>query len=271
LRDASKAPENLPRSALKQQIREQYTTRAQIEDELGNICTVASLASDTNVKWKALSSYLQRHHPLHYALLLTPPEEVAISWDHHLQDGWQVIGQQQRPAPRDAPFDWWRQGWDLDLLTGSQQEYERQVSLPSPTLASTSGNRFAALLQIDDSMPSFVRDLFTTREVIDVGDVYHPASPGLSPPIVNCAWQAPRTNRPLVDLLESPDIWAFSEVERRAVVAHWVQSILSREVPKLAALRRAHHAVSDRINTLHDQTKLAVLRQAKVVGCTTNG
>lgn len=266
----------MTRSTLKQQLFDEYSAREAIEEDLNRLCTIASLASDSNVKYDNIAPYLKSEQPVHAALLASPPSELTATWEADVAGGWQQTGKhaQARRSPAEMPFVWWKEGWDIELFKrakaeqdgqqGRSQPLEPALFAPDPSLGGAQGAE-----ALDDSLPAWVR---VSLEADSVAQEDAPTTrPGRATLPFLSNWTEPRGTRHLRRLVDADDIWGMSKAERRTLVAYWVQDTLAREIPKFAALREAHRAVTDRINALHDQRRLEVLRKAKVIGSTTNG
>lgn len=262
------------RLKLRQEIRDQYAKREEIEKELKAVCAVASIANSHHIRYSDIADLLRADYPLHAALLSSVPLEVIFAHEEQTAGGWQVVGQErggQRPPPQDAAFTWWKAGWDIDVLKTQKAAYEprtRHESFEDGDEANAEPSSRAEAEEEEEELPAWMLALFNDDEA-------EQAQASTASPVVPlnpfADWIEPHQNRSLRRLLASNDVWGFSKAERLRIVEHWVQETRRREIPKLERLRAHHSQVTSEIAALHNQRKKDVLSNAKIIGATTNG
>ncbi|WVF69005.1 hypothetical protein IAT40_003779 [Kwoniella sp. CBS 6097] len=265
------------RSALRHELGREYADRKHVENQLENVCLIASFAGQSKMPWEAVAGYLRREYPDHYDELSHIPPTVLAAHRQETKEGWQTQGRKSKfPAPSASPYIWWRDGLDLDLLNRMQS----QAVVHKPKTGKSTEKWEAP---DPSNYPSYLRELVTAEgdsstnrednsdSDSDVSVVSHdlPAFPSHQVTLKN--WRRPSSNRHIELLREDGDVWNYSAVERKKIVAHWKDQILNSEVPKLAYLRQIYKGINSRIQSLHNEKKLEVLRRAKIIGCTTNG
>ncbi|WVQ96520.1 hypothetical protein IAU59_003625 [Kwoniella sp. CBS 9459] len=254
------------RSALRQEMGREYAFRREVEKELEDVCNIASSAGKSKLPWDILEMYLRREYPDHYRVLSQSPQAIIDGYHLELEEGWNTQGQEKFQPPFVSPYIWWREGLDLELL-------DRLKSGPAEMPAK---EEEVEVLPFDLSdIPAYLQEML---DVEDAEDAASEASTMLDEITLAQAlrassgsWQRPSSDRDIEDLLDDPDVWDFSPVERRRILAYWKEDILDSEIPKLARLRKAYSDINARIRSLKNEKKLEVLRDAKIIGCTTNG
>ncbi|KAK4699754.1 hypothetical protein P7C70_g6504, partial [Phenoliferia sp. Uapishka_3] len=251
LYEQSRRPENASRLEVRRELYQEHTSRKKLEAELEVVCSAASAVASGRLQFKDISSLLESTYPDHFRALSTPPSALVKSYQDFQEGGWHLPGVLNSKAPQQAPFIWWRDCLDFTFL----HSLKKKQSPPAPTPQHIEHpNKYALLVNSssDQSDRSELPNKMTTADT--------------SP------WKEPSSNRPLPELLSaSVNVWELSRPERRKLQDHWATMHLRTQLPRFASLRKAHKRVLDRISDLHDQAKLATLKRAEVIGCTTNG
>lgn len=261
----------------------EFTIREAIEAELETICRVASSYSSTNMRFKDLSEYLKReHHQIYQALQGSPPSLLVDTYNQENEDGeWQTVNSKYKRKglhpPDEAPFTWWQNSYDLDLYsTVVKNRQDAKVALTreekKPAEQESYRNPYASLDQegdIEDNTEAPEWEGFT---LLDEGsEASEDSSSDEETDVLSDQWIEPRSSRSLHELLDSDDPWSFSREERKACLKYWAEDIIANEVPALVLLRAKLAAACARISSLQDQSNLAALQDAKIIGCTTTG
>ncbi|OCF35130.1 hypothetical protein I316_03171 [Kwoniella heveanensis BCC8398] len=262
------------RSRLRHEIGREYSNRKEIEAELKHVCMIASWAGQSALPWEALEVYLLREFPDHYDSLTQVPRGVLSAHQKEREEGWQQWGRKSKaPAPDAHSFIWWRDGLDLDLLDRTQPKRVIRLENPHPVQEADLPDLPPYLRDIIDASANTASNdnVETSFEPDDSSDSEEdrPAHERQMATMKN--WKRPSSDRHLETLREDANVWNYSAAERKRILAYWKDLILHSEVPKLARLRQIYKDINGRIRSLNNEKKLEILRQAKIIGCTTNG
>ncbi|GAA5918873.1 hypothetical protein JCM6882_009344, partial [Rhodosporidiobolus microsporus] len=285
-----------PGGATRYEIGKTVAKRKDLESSIERICKVAS-SRDSYLQLHHLKPYLlQQFSPHAYAFKTLPSALVTAIIDAQ-EEGWTRSKSRRARVLNDIPkgeyaiFSAWRDGLDLDTLQQAKLDRQAQVEaleqqrtqaqqapqLQNAARSVATTNRFAALDALaaeraagavdsaSEASYDTVADDDATGEVSEVG-----SSTSSIEPLFEAEWEEPVTDRPLYDLLDDPDVFEFSRKERLKVLRHYAEQIVQNEAPELARLRQRLKEVNDELKALNDQTKLDVLKEAVVVGATTN-
>lgn len=262
----------------------EFKTRETIEAELETICGVASSYSSTNMRFKDLSEYLKReHHYIYQALQGSPPSLLVETYYQENEDGeWQTVNlkhnRKERHPPNEAPFTWWQNSYDLDLystVVKNRQDAKavltKQAKIPASKQESYRNPYALPDQQVDiqDSFEGAEWEGFTLLD--EESDTSDDSSSDEEIDVLSDKWIEPQTNRSIHELLDSEDPWNFSREERKLCLRYWAEDIIANEVPALVLLRAKLAEACARISSLQDQSNLAALQGAQIIGCTTTG
>lgn len=276
--------DNAKRVGLNRELYVEYSNREAIEKELTTLCSVASLYSSTDIKWTDIYSYLQDNDSEAFKSLSSPPYHLVETFEMNNADGWEEVQSKDNAglkSPQDMPFNWWKRGADIDLYRRILKSRTDRTAQRQQATQIAVSNAFQALdsdeesegeegangaLTVGREQPAWVQEAFAAFKEIEEEEELPDENWGPSPDKLE-----PRSKRSLEELQEVGDLWKCSKDERTRLLAYWTDEIVTTEVPRLARLRAKLVESKTRITALQDQTKLAILKKAKVIGCTTNG
>lgn len=263
-----------------------------LETEIGRIFDLASLIKETTLEWSQPKDFLQASYPIHFAVLCTLPPDVAEAWER-TQDGggWSVQGakgaKEQKLPKGEECFDWWCHSRDLDVLDQLKKDaLSRRSELNSQESRQgklVTENRFSALVDLDklsdassndwnEDLPVWMqqlhnnvalRDSDSKSEASDTSDATEDLLPELQ-------WEPPAGERTSDLLLQDPDLWLFSPLERARILRHWADTIVAEQTPVFSQLRTPHRKTKEEIEELSSQARLQVLCNSEVIAGTAN-
>lgn len=276
--------DNAKRVGLNRELYVEYSNRETIEKELATLCSVASLYSSTDIKWTDIYSFLQDNDSEAFKSLSSPPRDLVATFERNNADGWEEVQSKDNAglkSPKDLPFNWWKRGADIDLYRRIMKSRADRTAQRQQATQIAVSNAFQPLDSDEESeeeegangalagkreQPAWVKEAFAAFKEIDEEEELPDEDWGPS-----SDWVEPRSKRSLEELEGLTDLWECSKDERARLLAYWTDEIVSTEVPRLARLRAKLVESKTRITALQGQMKLAILKKAKVIGCTTNG
>ncbi|KAG8887130.1 hypothetical protein FRB99_004317, partial [Tulasnella sp. 403] len=85
----------------------------------------------------------------------------------------------------------------------------------------------------------------------------------------------PTSNRPLGELIQDHHVWSMSLSERAALLCHWDEEVrevaYDKQKEEFGRLKMRHKEAKERWEQVDNERKLAILKRAILIGCTTNG
>ncbi|GAA5831211.1 hypothetical protein JCM5353_007381 [Sporobolomyces roseus] len=251
--------------------------RKDVERLIKRVCDLAARMSSRQINLEHLASYLHSEFPQHLDSLRNIPTDIVVAVDQLLGGGeWDVAGKKGRHSrgnvelPKDPSsiFAFWRDGGDLYYLERAQAERDAlavALSEQKEELAETFSNRFD-LLSLDNSS-SDTLDLFEDAPIQQ-----HPdgGSTSEEDSEEEERYVAPTSDRSFDQLENDHDVWSFSRAERERICEGWADDLVQKEGPRLDMLRRRLEEVNAQLKSLNNDAKLRVLKEAQVVGATTN-
>ena len=266
------------RGARSYEIGQKIKQRKDIEEDIKRLCAVAQRPT-SQITCQHISDHLDEEQPQLRRAFENVPSAVLGAID--AQEDWYTVGKRawriQRPEGADDIFSFWRNGADFDVLhryvelQQAERAEMRRLQEQATAMKEESAiftNSFAALALDDGDEPDTTNkysqgvDLQASHEA----EVAHPAEDEAQED-----WSEPTTDRPIATLLAGSHIWSFSRVERRRLIEHVTAAIVANKAPDLQNLRRNLKRVNAEIRALNSENKLNLLKQARVIGATTNG
>ncbi|GAA5970767.1 hypothetical protein JCM8115_003167 [Rhodotorula mucilaginosa] len=266
------------RGARSYEIGQKIKQRKDIEEDIKRLCAVAQRPT-SQITWQHISDHLDEEQPQLRRAFENVPSAVLGAID--AQEDWYTVGKRawriQRPEGADDIFSFWRNGADFDVLhryvelqqaEGAEMRRLQEQATAMKEESAIFTNSFAALALDDGDEPDTTNkysqgvDLQASHEA----EVAHPAEDEAQED-----WSEPTTDRPIATLLAGSHIWSFSRVERRRLIEHVTAAIVANKAPDLQNLRRNLERVNAEIRALNSENKLNLLKQARVIGATTNG
>ncbi|KAG8980426.1 hypothetical protein FRC05_006058 [Tulasnella sp. 425] len=211
-----------------------------------------------------LDIHLSSQYPNHHDELHNPPFWIRELFDQSHDHDFEHPNKQNQPK---SLIDFWRQGGDLAFITypgsgnsstpaagrGGRRGKNRGAGRPD-----TSTNDANAAPTVDratwtDARQTFFEETCGARAI---------------PP-------APTTNRNIDQLLRDSQMWNMSKAERDRFNARLNQGMLEgaqqEQLEEFERLKERHCEASVEWKEIQDKTKLEVLANAVIIGCTTNG
>ncbi|GAA6023386.1 hypothetical protein JCM10207_002529 [Rhodosporidiobolus poonsookiae] len=272
--------------------------RKEIEKEIERVCKVAS-ARDRLLLFSHFAPYAERTDSPHLYGFDGVPASVASAIKARQESAWSTVSRKAAPthldrAPEDTygVWDFWRECNDFAvfaLLQDERRAEQAQLEQQGRDAQAKQGGIIAAnpfdLLRgadvQDDDAHSAASSSSSLSEIdfVDAPDhaefvsvsIDSRSSTSSIEPLFEDDWEEPTTDRPIEELMATADVWGMSRVERARLVAYYAEQIVQSEAPELAHLRRRLDEVNASIKNLNNAAKLAILRDAKIVGATTNG
>ncbi|KAG8914739.1 hypothetical protein FRC00_011180 [Tulasnella sp. 408] len=213
-------------------------------------------------------TYLSTHYPLHHEELNGPPFWIREALDNSQDHDFEHPKKQAKPK---TLIDFWREGGDLAFITyaGPGAAAPRGSSTPAGRGGRRGRNRGAAQPNnsTDDAgtAPTMDRATWTNARETFFEEICG------SRAIPSC----PTTNRNINQLLQDPQMWSMSKAERDRLNAHLNQGMLEgsqqEQLEEFERLKERHREANVEWKEIQDKTKLEVLANAVIIGCTTNG
>ncbi|KAG8955926.1 hypothetical protein FRC04_006374 [Tulasnella sp. 424] len=216
-----------------------------------------------------LDNYLLSQYPLHHTELHNPPSWIQELFDQSKHDhDYKHSNRQNQPK---SLVDFWREGGDLAFITYTTPK-AGSGSSSSPSAGGGTGrdkNRGAARSDTaaNDANPIPAMDRKTWSDARQSFFEKICGSRDIPPP--------PTTNRSVDQLLQDHEIWNMSKGERDRLNIRLNQGMLEgtqqEQLEEFERLKERHREVSVEWKEIQDKSKLEVLANAVIIGCTTNG
>ncbi|KAG8957841.1 hypothetical protein FRC03_009761 [Tulasnella sp. 419] len=191
--------------------------------------------------------------------------EDYLTWEH-------PQGKSKKPRKRDE-FDFWLEGQDITFIQNAHRETSGNHSQNVNGISQLT-NRFAGL-EVDDNASTSDDSLVSGQD--DKASSEDDQSPlsflkrhGLLeiPPI-------PSGKRKLDELEADFKVWNMSRGERQALYYSWGEIVKRSErddqLKQFEQLREEHATAKRILQEADNQDKVQILRNAHIIGCTTNG
>lgn len=236
--------------------------------------------TERHLEFSQIATFLDTKYPHHHDAFAALPAEIAAAVLRANDDEWSVAGRDRDfriPEQAVDVFLWWRDGRDHGLMLQLRREYEMEVATQYEVGPEVPSNRFD-VLRVQEGYESDGEDEYLPhwRQNFDVdADSVSEASQASSIDQLfpEYSWTPPATDRPdrpVSEILELDDIWTLSLVERKRLLRHWADELVSKQAPQLDLLRNRLATINAHIKTIENQGKLELIRNAKIIGCTTN-
>ncbi|KAL8277846.1 hypothetical protein RQP46_009665 [Phenoliferia psychrophenolica] len=251
--------------------------RKLVEQELDVIASVSSLVTEERLEWPQVQDFLLARFPDHHFELASLPSDLVAAITRVDPDGWQIAGSRavfRFPQNSSDVFQWWRDGQDHALMGHLRQAHDTRAAEEAEHLA-TFSNQYSILpLEGEEGEEDELDQAPRWRESFDYLDARSDSGASDASSIEELfpedTWTEPRTDRPIEVLLEQDDIWSLSKVERLRLCRHWAQELVLEKTPALDLLRARLSEINEHIKTIKAQGHLALIKNAKIIGCTTN-
>ncbi|KAK4701638.1 hypothetical protein P7C70_g4592, partial [Phenoliferia sp. Uapishka_3] len=265
---------------LRRKVGKLVAARKEIEQEMKIITSVASLINEIHLEWHQIEDFLKKDYDDHHLALSSAPPELLDALERFTSNDWQIVRQPQRnfEEPWDASevFRWWRDGTDHALMSRLRQEHEMELAAEENQVAELT-NRFSSLEvqsgedESDGEEPfeARLRQGFDFDSQSDSDSVGSDGS-SLEDFFPEHSWIEPISDRSIDELLDHDDIWSFSRIERRRLCHHWSTQLVLARAPELDLLRQRLSEINLQIGEIENQGRLELIRNSKIVGCTTN-
>ncbi|KIO21376.1 hypothetical protein M407DRAFT_29032 [Tulasnella calospora MUT 4182] len=211
--------------------------------------------------------HLSTHYPLHHGELNSPPFWIREVFDESEDPAFEHPNKQTQPK---SLIDFWRQGGDLAFITYTAQgAASGRSSTPAAGRGGRRGRNRGAAQDTStngaNAAPTMDRATWTDARERFFEEIC--GSRAIPP--------APTTNRSINQLLQDPNMWSMSKAERDRLNAHLNKGMLEgsqqEQLEEFERLKERHREANVEWKEIQDKTKLEVLANAVIIGCTTNG
>ncbi|KAG8985372.1 hypothetical protein FRB90_004755, partial [Tulasnella sp. 427] len=214
-----------------------------------------------------LDAHLYSHYPLHHTELHEPPFWIRDLFEQSQDPEFEPVDKQSQPK---SLLDFWRQGQDLAFIT-----YSSQDTGSGAIAGGRRGRRRGKKRDNGDAPANTITDA-SNHPIVDratwtnAREIFFEESCGarMIPP-------TPTTNRTLDQLLIGSQMWDMSKSERDRLNTHLNRELLQEsqheQLEEFERLKERHREASLEWKEIQDKTKLEVLNNAVIIGCTTNG
>ncbi|KAG8902315.1 hypothetical protein FRC00_012828 [Tulasnella sp. 408] len=213
------------------------------------------------------NDHLSIHYPLHHSELNNPPFWIRELFEDSRDHSSEHPNKQSQHRSLD---DFWREGRDLAFITYPPLAASRGSSTPAARRGGGRGkNRRAAHPDTSKNdggtAPILDRATWTDTRETFFEDIC--GSRAIPP--------SPTTDRGINQLLQEPQMWNMSKAERDRLNAHLNQEMLEgsqqEQLEEFERLKERYREANVEWKEIQDKTKLEVLANAVIIGCTTNG
>ncbi|KAG8909612.1 hypothetical protein FRC01_006834, partial [Tulasnella sp. 417] len=212
--------------------------------------------------------HLMTRHPLHHEELNHPPFWIREVFDDSRDLDLERPGRQTQPK---SLIDFWRQGGDLDFITyAAPGATPRGSSAPAAGRGGRRGRNRGGAQANNSANDAGTAPTMDRATWTDAREKYFEEICGSRaiPPL-------PTTNRNINQLLQDPQMWSMSKAERDRLNTHLNQGMLEgsqqEQLEEFERLKERHREANVEWKEIQDKTKLEVLANAVIIGCTTNG
>ncbi|KAG8944441.1 hypothetical protein FRC03_002079, partial [Tulasnella sp. 419] len=264
------------RSGMRRAIAREFRTLKEVEESLVELMQkVFSRKIDSS----SLQRYLDIQYPNHLEEIMEPPLWIRRLYEDHME--WNTAASGPKNGKIKDQFDYWLAAKDVEFVEAAirQNTPQHQQSNSTMTISQLT-NRFASFGMNENSLEESDADPLQGR----IGEAplhedpksaaESPLSffkrlglPGL-PPI-------PVGRRGAEELQDDFMVWSMSRTERQALYSAWRDIIKQTDheiqIQEFKKLREKHENTRKIIEAADNQDKVQVLRQAHIIGCTTNG
>ncbi|KAG8920879.1 hypothetical protein FRC02_000584 [Tulasnella sp. 418] len=261
---------------MRRAIAREFRTLKEVEESLVELMQkVFSRKIDSS----SLQRYLDIQYPNHLEEIMEPPLWIRRLYEDHME--WNTAASGPKNGKIKDQFDYWLAAKDVEFVEAAirQNTPHHQQSNSTMTISQLT-NRFASFRMNENSLEESDADPLQGR----IGEAplhedpksaaESPLSffkrlglPGL-PPI-------PVGRRGAEELQDDFMVWSMSRTERQALYSAWRDIIKQTDheiqIQEFKKLREKHENTRKIIEAADNQDKVQVLRQAHIIGCTTNG
>ncbi|GAA6061540.1 hypothetical protein JCM10212_002747 [Sporobolomyces blumeae] len=272
--------------------RELLRARREIELKMQAVCDVATRLSTHGIRFDFVAEYLCQEYPIHLEYLRSIPAPVQAASTAIFDGDWQIAGSAKGKkkssglASSNLPstpydiFSFWRDGHDVDLLARAQLEHDAAVEALAEQKAKIDEARRKTNFSVlpiegeghggsdNDSDASSIIDLFEDARLSDAGS--NNGETGDEAEEEEEHYAEPTTDRSIVELEAIANVWSWRRAERAKMIDFWSSEMVRLEGPKLARLRAEQERINERLKNLKNDAKCRILKNAEVIGATTN-
>ena len=254
-------------------------TREELKKVAEEFSRATAALKGTTVDPSELIAWLELCHPEHHHRLHNPPRWVRKVRGTE-SEGWEIVGDKTRDGSVHTDYGFWMKGIDLDFLDPPVAP-PRQHSDPPPVKIQQ--NRYSVFDTTEEESPTSSQRRAYHRDLIEW---FFKHGFNKIPPV-------PQGDRSLDVLLCNDDVWNMSRSERSTLRKYWESETRAYNHQSNVAifddLRQKHAKLQSDLDAYNNevtivpsnclficgslplQTRLDLLRELDIIGCTTTG
>ncbi|CAG8508580.1 12330_t:CDS:10 [Dentiscutata erythropus] len=254
--------------------------------ELGRIENEAEKIRDSFsrrwLNWDNIASYLFEEYPDHLKKFQNPDiPNILLDNKNELQ----IVDKDKNRKDKQAIFDQWINGSDLDLAQKWVKNFQIQETKSNMKANEANVNSFKVLGHINNEYSTeYMEDIEYSK--IERNMEANEANINTPETLENIedskdskefirnwllSWVEPEGNRPLEDIKYDPNVWQMSKGERIRLHDFWKENVQSDYLEDLVKIKGQYEEKKNAIDKIYDENRRQFLRDCDVIGMTTNG